>query len=264
MNQAETPDTSQIKQWASRQLADYDARNPGSLFAEGVVLNVAQGYELQSAVAQLRRDRGEQIIGYKVGCTSPRIRAQLGINHCVTGKLYNTERHASGAVLSRAEYAKLAIEGELAVELSREPTESDLSGSEVPPCVASVFPVIELHNHVMRGEQPSAGELIANNAIHAGFVAGSGVSRKDACGDPSLAIFANDRLLDKCEGAALIQTIRSSLQWLTEIVRDRGDRLGAGQIILTGSIPSLISIDEDCRIRVEASPFGSVEVKFVA
>jgi len=129
--------------------------------------------------------------------------------------------------------------------------------------VARVVPVIELHNHVLRGERPSAGELIAHNAIHAGFVAGCGVSRKDACGDPSLAIFADDRLLEECEGAALIQTIRSSLQWLTEIARDRGNRLGAGQIILTGSIPGLIPIDEDCRIRVEASPFGSVEVKFI-
>lgn len=264
MTQTETSDTSRIVQWASRQLADYDARSPGSLFAEGVVLDVAQGYELQSAVAQLRRDRGERIIGYKVGCTSRKIRAQLGINHCVTGRLYNSERHASGAVLSRTEYAKLAVEGELAVELSREPTESDFSGDDVPPCVARVLPVIELHNHVMRGEQPSAGELIANNAIHAGFVAGSGVSRKEACGDPSLAIFANDRLLDKCEGAALIQTIRSSLQWLTEIARDRGDRLGAGQIILTGSIPSLIPVEENCRIRVDAPPLGSVKVKFLA
>ena len=262
MTQTETSDTSRIVQWASRQLADYDACNPGSLFAEGVVLNVAQGYELQSAVAQLRCDRGERIIGYKVGCTSPKIRAQLGINHCVTGRLYDSERHASGAVLSRTEYAKLAIEGELAVELSREPTESDFSGDDVPPCVARVLPVIELHNLVMRGEQPSAGELIANNAIHAGFVVGSGVSRKDACRDPSLAIFADDRLLDKCEGTALIQTIHSSLQWLTEIVRDRGDRLGAGQIILTGSIPGLIPIDKSCRVRVDAPPLGSVEAEF--
>jgi 2-keto-4-pentenoate hydratase len=269
MTQTETSDTSRIVQWASRQLADYDARNPGSLFAEEVVLNVAQAYELQSAVAQLRRDRGERIIGYKVGCTSPRIRAQLRINHCVTGRLYNSERHASGAALSRTEYAKLAIEGELAVELSREPTESDFFGSEVPPCVASVLPVIELHNHVMRGGQPSAGELIANNAIHAGFVAGGGVSSNDIYGErslesPALSIFADGRLLDECAGPALIQTINSSLKWLTEVVRDRGDRLSAGRIILTGSIPSLIPIAEDCGIRVDAPPFGSVEVKFIA
>jgi 2-keto-4-pentenoate hydratase len=70
-------------------------------------------------------------------------------------------------------------------------------------------------------------------------------------------------LLDECEGPTLIQTISSSLKWLMEIVRDRGDRLSAGQIILTGSIPNLIPIGEDCRIRVDAPPFGGVEVKVV-
>jgi len=260
--------TSLIRRWASGQLADYDARQPGTVFAKGVVLDVAQGYELQSAVAQLRRDRGERMIGYKVGCTSPRIRAQLGIDHCVTGRLYDSEQQSSGAVLSRQGFANLAIEGELAVELAHEPNEQVFSGVEIPACVARVFPVIEFHNHVMRGEQPSAGELIANNAIHAGFVTGSGVSPNDICGERSLnssalSIFADDRLLDECAGPALIQTINSSLKWLTEVVRDRGDRLRAGQIILTGSIPRLIPITEDCGIRVEAPPFGSVEVSFI-
>ena len=61
MNRLKASVTSQIQRWASRQLADYDARQPGTMFAEGVVLDVAQGYELQSAVAQLRCDRGERI-----------------------------------------------------------------------------------------------------------------------------------------------------------------------------------------------------------
>ena len=105
--------------------------------------------------------------------------------------------------------------------------------------------------------------------VAAGFVAGAGVSLNDICGERSLdssalSIFADDRLLDECAGPALIQTINSSLKWLTEVVRDRGDRLSAGQIILTGSIPSLIPIAEDCGIRVDAPPFGSVEVKFIA
>ena len=267
MNQSAASVTPQNQQWASSQLADYDARQPGTMFAEGVVLDVAQGYELQSAVAQLRCGRGERVIGYKVGCTSPTIRAQLGIDHCVSGRLYDSEQHSSGAVLSRERFANLAIEGELAVELSREPNAKEFSEVEIPACVARVFPVIELHNHVMRGEQPSAGELIANNAIHAGFVAGGGVSPNDICGEhcldsAALSIFADDRLLDECAGPPLIQTINPSLKWLTEMVRDRGDQLRAGQIILTGSIPSLIPIAEDCVIRVDAPPFGSVDAKF--
>jgi len=36
---------SRIDRWASRQLADYDARQPGTLFAEGVVLEVEEPYK---------------------------------------------------------------------------------------------------------------------------------------------------------------------------------------------------------------------------
>ena len=44
------------------------------------------------------------------------------------------------------------------------------------------------------------------------------------------------------------------------MLKNMKDRLGAGQIVRTGSIPSLISIRADCRIRVDAPPWGSVEV----
>ena len=265
MNPLAASATSRVWQWASRHLADYDARQPGSIFANGIVLDVSQGYELQSAVTELRRGRGERTIGYKVGCTSPKIRAQLGIDHCVTGRLFESEQYLSGVELSRENFATLAIEGELAVELLHEPSEDDIAETAIPTCIARVFPVIELHHHVMRGDQPSAGELIANNALHAGFIAGDGVRPADITGEPSLesstlSIFADNQLLDECSGPSLVQTIRSSLNWLTKTVHQRGDRLRAGQIILTGSIPKLIPILHDCVIRVEAPPFGNVDV----
>jgi len=265
MNQPDAISDSQLNEWATRQLADDDARTPGSIFGEGVVLSVAQGYDLQAAVARLRCERGERIIGYKVGCTSPTIRSQLGIDHCVTGRLYDSERHSTGSELSRQTFANLAIEGELAVELAREPTERDFCDADkIPLCVARVFPVIELHHHLLRGERSSAGELIAHNAINGGFVEGTGISANEFSGDSSLAIFADDQLLEECEGPALVQTIHSSLKWLTGIVQERGDRLGAGQIVLTGSIPSLIPVSSECRVRVEAPPFGSVEATFIS
>ena len=286
MNRSPDSATSQIQKWAARQMADYDAHCPGTMFAEGVVLDVAAAYELQSAVAQLRAGRGERIIGYKVGCTSPSIRAQLGIDHCVTGRLYESEQHVTGSVLSRAGFVNLAIEGELAVELSREPEAADFAAGGIPACVARVFPVIELHNYVTHGERPSAGELIANNAIHAGFVASDGLSAGDLGGRDlggsdlggrdlggrrslvasKLSILANDHVLAECSGTALVQTINSSLLWLSQTLRERGDVLGTGQIVLTGSIPSLIPLPTapaDYRIRVDAGPLGSVAATFV-
>ena len=264
MNQISPHFAAQLDDFASRQLSDYDRHRPGMLFAEGTRLSLAEGYALQAAVSRLRQERGETVIGYKVGCTSAAIRQQLGIDHCVMGRLYDSEHHASNAVLPRGKFENLAIEGELAVELAREPIASDFDEQSLPECIARVFPVIELHNHVMRGETPTAGELVANNAIHAGFVAGVGAAARDALGEPSLAIFADGTTLDKCEGDCLTQTIRSSLGWLHKTLHERGERLAAGQIVLTGSIPSLLPIDGDCSVRVAAPPVGEVTAEFVS
>ena len=251
---------------ASRQLADYDNREPGALFASET-LSVEQAYRLQTAVAELRCDRGEQIIGYKVGCTSAKIRSQLQIDQSITGRLYESERYVAGISLSRQRYVNLAIEGELAVTLSREPCEDDFRAEGIPKCVDRIFPVIELHNHVVRGEKPSAAELIANNAIHAGFVAGTGVHLTDwldrSTNSLALSIYVGEQLVDQCGERELVETIYSSLKWLTKVVQDRGDRLEAGQVVLTGSVPSLIPIRENTNVRVDAQAAGCVEAGLI-
>ena len=232
------------------------------MFGEGAELTVPQAYAVQAAVTQLRCDRGERVIGYKVGCTSPTIRKQLGIDHSISGRLFDCEHHASGVTLSRAKFANLAIEGELAIELAREPDDADFLTNSIPTCVSRVFPVIELHNHIIRGEKPTPGELIANNAIHAGFCAGQGVSRADIglptlTGTASLSIFAHDQLLAECSGSILIQTIADSVRWLAEQLRHQSERLEPGQIILAGSVLPLFPIQDDCVVRVDAGEFGA-------
>ena len=268
MNGAAGSQMVEVGELAARQLKDYDSHQPGMLFAEGCVLDVSQGYELQNAVAKLRFQRGERLIGYKVGCTSSAIQEQLKITHRVRGFLFDTEHYESGVALSRQSFDNLAIEGELAIELSREPREEDFADHLLPPCISRIFPVIELHNHVMRGQQSSAGELIANNAIHAGFVSGGGGLSSNCFSETMfdearLVIFRDNQLLDQCEGRLLLETIRSSLKWLWEELFRRGDRLHAGQIVLTGSVPNLFPVVDECSIRVESLPFGEVtaEVK---
>ena len=55
---------------ARRMLEDFDARTPGQLFAEPVDPTTEQAYALQAEVTRLREERGEKVIGYKVGTTS--------------------------------------------------------------------------------------------------------------------------------------------------------------------------------------------------
>ena len=175
--------------------------------------------------------------------------------------LFATERFPSGTTLARSDFASLAIEGELAVFLDREPTLEDFR-HDMPSCVKQVFPVIELHHHVTRTPHPSAAELIANNAIHAGFVEGPGGDPQLSSADSSLSIHMDGRQIDAYQGPELIRTIHTSLRWLTDHLHERGERLEEDQIVLTGSITDLIPVGDNCRVVVGAPPFGVVEARF--
>ena len=93
-----------LQELAERMLADYDARTPGQRVGEPLDLTTTQAYALQTEIARLREQRGERVIGYKVGCTSRAIQAQLGVDEPIFGRLFATECHPSGVHLSSARY----------------------------------------------------------------------------------------------------------------------------------------------------------------
>lgn len=252
-------DESELRELAVRQLADYDRHDPGTAFADGLQLSIEQAYQVQSLVAELRARRGEKIIGWKVGCTSPVIRQRLRVEHPVFARLFESESWPTKTTLPQSRFAGLAIEGELAVRLG-----SDLapgaSESEIAAAIESVFPVIELHNLIFR-DAPSRGELIANNAIHAGFVFGD----PSAAFDPRSAwlhIEFEGSELATVEGSELTQTILDSLSWLAAELPRHGETLQARQTVLCGSVADLFPIAESGQLRVETDRFGSVECSF--
>src|ERR1700730_15575259 len=155
---------------ARRLLADYDAKTPGPHFGEPLDLTTVQAYALQVEIARLREQRGEKVIGYKVGCTSRPIQVQLGVKEPIFGRLFDTECQRSGVRLSSARYANLAVEGEIAVRLSKDLPSEPLSAEVCREAIAEVFPVIELHHYVLPGAWPPGQWLIASNGMHGGLV----------------------------------------------------------------------------------------------
>ena len=95
----------EFQRMALGMLAAYDARTPGELFSRPVDLTIPQSYELQSEIARLREQRGEKIIGYKIGCTSKPIQEQLGVSEPIFGRIFDTGCFPSGVQLSYARSA---------------------------------------------------------------------------------------------------------------------------------------------------------------
>jgi len=135
-----------LQKLARRMLADYDAGAPGRCAREPLDLMTIEAYALQAEIARLREQRGEHVIGYKVGCTSKAIQSQLSVNEPIFGRLFDTGGHPSGVHLSSARYANLAVEGELAVRLSKDLSGVAVSAEECRNAIEVIFPVIELHH----------------------------------------------------------------------------------------------------------------------
>jgi 2-keto-4-pentenoate hydratase len=253
-----------LQELARRILADFDARSPGRRFVEPIDLTTVQVHALQEQVARLREERGEKIVGYKVGCTSRAIQEQLGVNEPIFGRLFDTDCHPSGSRLSAARYANLAVEGELAVRISRDLPGEPRSANAYREAIAEVFPVIELHHYVLPGAWPPGQWLIASNGMHAGFVfAETESGASDAANSArGLSIRINDVIVGNDDDAvALHDRTIESLRWLAGRLARFGLHFCKGQVILTGSSMNLFPVIPGNRIVVDAPPLGVSSVQ---
>jgi len=249
-----------FRELARRMLADYDARTPCQLFAESIELAIDEAYALQAEIARLREERGERVIGYKLGCTSPAVQQQLGIGEPIFARLFDRECHDSGARLSHASFANLAVEGELAVRLAKDLPPSTLDGEEYLDAIESIFPVIELHHYVLRSPKPRVQELIASNGMHAGFVVAEPPHGRRLDDMQNLTILLNGEKLGESDAPWTMSDPVSSLRWIAGRLREHGLGLSRGQVILTGSPLPLFAVNPGSQIVVDAPPLGRCRV----
>lgn len=248
--------------WARQLLADFDSLTPWRSFAPPNDLTTEQAYALQGEVARLRVERGERIIGYKIGCTSRAIQQQLGIREPIFARVFDTNCFPAACRLAHARFANLAIEGELAIRLSQDLPSNSLSDPDDFTAVESVFPVIELHHYVLPPNDHPVVPLIASGGMHAGLVLAIG---ETACLDgvpvvSDLEVAINDRIAGKTREPWAMGGPAATLRWLTARLAEWGLQLLPGQVILTGSVLPLFSVGPGSQIVAEARPLGRSSV----
>ena len=247
-----------LPELARRMLAAYDARTQGLFVGTPLDLTTTQAYALQSEIVRLREQRGERVIGYKVGCTSEAIQNQLGVREPIFGRIFDTDCFPSGARLSYARFANLAVEGELAVRLGQDFPDSTVSQAACWAAIEAVFPVIELHHYVLHAASAPGPQLIASSGMHAGLVLADPASVRSEPGNCAdrLSIQINQVIVGSVEEAKSLTSPVESLRRLAVRLAQFGLHLCKGQVILTGSPMNLYPVAPGSRIVVEAPPLG--------
>jgi len=257
--------SAELDRIAEQQLADYDARSPGTVFADPeFTLSIDDAYQVQLRQAALREERGERIAGYKIGCMSEAIRAQLGLDQPVFGHLYAGEIRQSGVELEASQFDGLAIEGEFAFRIAEDIPDADWLLANPGRAIASCMAIIELHNSVLRASAAMRGpELVANNGIHAGVVVPA-EEAKDldpaSLAEEPISVIRNGEILGSATGKSLPGGPLASLAWLVERLREFGKKVERGHLVLTGSPLPLYSVVPGDRIEVRSEHLRPVTV----
>ena len=134
----------ELNEYANTILNDYDTNNPSSIFKTKIKLSNNDALLIQSKISKLRIDRGEEVMGYKIGCVSKDTQIKMGFTQPAWGTLWKSELYKSGVELNKKDYSNPAMEAEFGVKLNRDIDPKLVSFDYILNSIDSIYPLIEI------------------------------------------------------------------------------------------------------------------------
>ncbi len=227
-------------------------------------LTLQDAYAVQQMVIDARTGSGEQVVGYKVGCTSEAIRRQFGLSEPICGQLMTPHIIYGDAVLNHSDYFDCAVEPEFVVMIGHDLADEVGEQDDLTAAIDFISPGIELHNYRFWFGEPTSQELIASNGIHAGLVVGD---QKTSPGsfdwdEEDAGIFIGDEQAASGPGREIMGGPMKSLRWLVNHLVRSGKCLRAGQLVIPGSPTRLVPVEAGDQVSARFAHLGQVEARF--
>jgi 2-keto-4-pentenoate hydratase len=224
---------------------------------------IKKGMTAQLAKRRARIAAGEKPLGWKVGLGAPATMQKLGLQAPLVGFLMQRALLASGSTVSLKRYIKPVMEPEIAVCMADD-LPAGASAEAAAAAIKEIAPAIEIadldpvpatdnldkvlegdifQRHVMLGPQTRAGGSVA--------------------GLSSRLIRRGREAARTTDPEALTGKLTAVVAHVANTLAAFGEKLAAGDIIITGSItpPVMIEADET-EITHAIDPIGAVSVRF--
>lgn len=225
-------------------------------------ITVDDAYAIQEISLALRLDRGERLVGMKMGLTSLAKMRQMGVHTPICGYLTDAMLEPDGAVLEMKRLRQPRVEPEIAFVLGE-----DLRGPTTPAqamaAVRGICAALEVLDSRYEDFRFSLPDVVADNASSARFVLGSALVSPDRL-DPGclgMVLSVNGRVREVGCSAAIFEHPARSLAQLANMLARRHKYLEAGHIVLTGGATAAIPIHPGDRVRLEVESLGTVSFR---
>jgi 2-keto-4-pentenoate hydratase len=164
---------------------------------------------------------------------------------------------------------KARLEPEVALVLERDlpPRTRPYEAAEVREAVGSVRLALELLDcRYADPEQVSFTELLADGLFNAGLFLGPEVSGGLArqLGQIAITLEVDGTSAQRLDGSHPDGDPVPPLLWLANMLRERGEGLERGQVVITGSYAGVLEVPSSARLRIGFGELGSIAIQLSA
>ncbi|WP_116365303.1 2-keto-4-pentenoate hydratase [Parahaliea mediterranea] len=223
-------------------------------------ITLAQAYEVQARSVGRRLERGEALVGIKLGFTSRAKMEQMGVDDLIWGRLTDAMLLDDGGELDFARYVHPRIEPEIAFRLAR-PLRGRVSLAEAMAAVESVAPALEVIDSRYRDFRFSLEDVVADNSSSSGFVIGAWQSPQCALENLGIHLAIDGETVQSGSSAAILGDPRRSLVEAARLADEAGITLQPGWVVLAGAATAAEALRPGCHVRAEVQGLGSVEIR---
>ncbi|NLU80805.1 4-oxalocrotonate decarboxylase [Micromonospora sp. HNM0581] len=223
-------------------------------------LDVDTAYAVQTALVQRRLDRGERLVGLKMGLTSKAKMAQVGVDEVIWGRLTDAMRVPDGGPVDVTNFIHPRVEPEVAFLLDRLPEPGEPVG-DFTGAVRAVAPAIELIDSRYANFTFSLPDVIADNTSAGAFVIGPWSAVPDGLDNLGVLLEIDGRLAQVGSTAAILGDPRRALDEGIRLAGRHGVRLREGWIFLAGAATAAVPLRAGVHVRAVVEKLGVASLR---
>ena len=224
--------------------------------------HVADGMRVQLASRRTRIDAGARPLGWKVGFGSPASFELLATDRPLVGFLTDASLVDDGAEVAIGGWTTPSLEAEIAVRLDAD-VRGDSSRADVREAIGGLAAAIELVD--VHPPPRDVRAILADNIFHRHVMLGPfDARRRDAKGITARIARDGVEVAATEDPAAATGELVDVVRLTAELLAACGERLRAGEVVITGAVVPLLPVAPGERWRVELPPLGALGVSLVA
>ena len=223
---------------------------------------IAAGMRDQLAARDERLRGGERQIGWKVGFGAPAAMEKLRTGRPLVGHLFAAGLVSNGAAVAVGDWVTPMLEPEIAVHMARD-VPGDGSRDDVSAAIGGLSGAIELADLDPPPEDVRA--ILAGNIFHRHVLLGPvDRDRSTAEGVTARVVIDGEEVAGADDPAALVGELVEVVRLTAETLAACGERLHAGEVVITGSIVPPQPVAAGQRVSVDLGPLGALELRLTS